>query len=105
MNTICNVINKQNLVDSFLMLRTIDNETANLILECLKSKSKNQTEIMIEIFKVNKYISQSFLSNKLSELQSWDLIKAKRDGKNIYYSVNVKKFERIVNAINKFNAA
>lgn len=50
----------------------------------------------------NLKLEQSITSQHLRILRTADLVKAERDGKFIYYSVNYKKIGRIVNSVDNF---
>jgi DNA-binding transcriptional ArsR family regulator len=64
------------------MFRGFADSTRLAILECLRDKEKTVTEIVKETGQ-----SQSNVSNHLSCLLECGLVKNRRDGKNIYYSI------------------
>lgn len=73
------------------MFRGFADQTRLAILECLREGEKTVTEIVKETKQ-----SQSNISNHLSCLLECGLVKNRRDGKNIYYSIRNEKVKALL---------
>lgn len=73
------------------MFRGFADPTRLAILECLRDKEKTVTEIAKETEQ-----SQSNISNHLSCMLECGLVKNRRDGKNIYYSIRNDKVRALL---------
>lgn len=73
------------------MFRGFADPTRLAILECLRVGEKTVTEIVKEIRQ-----SQSNVSNHLSCLLECGLVKNRRDGKNIHYSIRNEKVKALL---------
>lgn len=86
------------------MLRMLQTQLARMILKIIHAEGEcNVTSIIIQ---VNRYCltwkEQSVISQCLSKLRSYGIVKARRQGREVYYSVNVSRIEQIRNAIEQF---
>lgn len=79
------------------VLAVLANKTRLKILKCLKGKEKSVTEL-VNICN----LSQSALSQHLMKLRSVGLVKDKKEGRIIYYSLSDKKVARVSEAILNF---
>lgn len=71
--------------------RGFADSTRLAILECLRDREKTVTEIAQEIGQ-----SQSNVSNHLSCLLECGLLKNRREGKNIHYSIRNEKVKELL---------
>ena len=73
------------------LFRGLGDSTRLSILECLREGEKTNSQIVHETRQ-----SQSNISNHLSCLLDCGLVKNRRDGKNIFYSLRNKKVSKIL---------
>lgn len=76
-------INENTLYDVAELFKNFSDSTRIRILHCLIEKERNVTEIS-ELLNIN----QSAISHQLRILKNSKLIKNRRDGKSIYYSLD-----------------
>lgn len=76
-------INENILYDVAELFKNFSDSTRIRILHCLIEKERNVTEIS-ELLNIN----QSAISHQLRILKNAKLIKNRRDGKSIYYSLD-----------------
>ncbi len=85
------MLEKEKLKLKAKFFRGLADPTRLAILECLRNGEKTVTEIVQETGQ-----SQSNISNHLSCLLECGLLKNRRDGKNIYYSIRNAKVEKLL---------
>ncbi len=85
------MLEKEKLKLKAKFFRGFADPTRLAILECLRNGEKTVTEIVQETGQ-----SQSNVSNHLSCLLECGLLKNRRDGKNIYYSIRNAKVEKLL---------
>ena len=73
------------------LFRGLGDSTRLSILECLREGEKSNSQIVIETGQ-----SQSNVSNHLSCLLDCGLVKNRRQGKNIFYSLGDKKVSKLL---------
>ena len=73
------------------MFRGLGDSTRLSILELLREGEKSTSQIVTETGQ-----SQPNISNHLACLLDCGLVKNRRDGKNIFYSINNKKIEKLL---------
>ena len=76
-------INENTLYDVAELFKNFSDSTRIRILHCLIEKERNVTEIS-ELLNIN----QSAISHQLRILKTNNLVKKRRDGKTIYYSLD-----------------
>lgn len=86
------IINENTLIDTAELFKVFGDSTRIRILYSLFNKEKNVTEICQEL-----QMNQSAISHQLKILKSNKLIKNRRDGKIIYYSLNDDHVYNIIN--------
>ncbi len=85
------MLEKEKLKLKAKLFRGFADSTRLAILESLRNGEKTVTEIVQETGQ-----SQSNVSNHLSCLLECGLLKNRRDGKNIYYSIRNAKVEKLL---------
>ncbi len=85
------MLEKEKLKLKAKFFRGFADSTRLAILECLRNGEKTVTEIVYETGQ-----SQSNVSNHLGCLLECGLLKNRRDGKNIYYSIRNAKVEKLL---------
>ena len=75
----------------------VSDPTRRQILKLLKKKDMSVTDIM-----KNFSITMPSLSHHLTILKNANLVTSRRDGQQIFYSLNLSVFEEFLNAIYKF---
>ncbi len=85
------MLEKEKLKLKAKFFRGFADPTRLAILECLRNGDKTVTEIVQEIGQ-----SQPNVSNHLSCLLECGLLKNRRDGKNIYYSIRNAKVKELL---------
>ncbi|MFA5076506.1 MAG: autorepressor SdpR family transcription factor [Patescibacteria group bacterium] len=75
----------------------LSDETRRKILEMLRKKDLTPTEIGEKFA-----ITAPSLSYHLNALKEADLVSSRREGQNIYYSLNLSVFEELVDLFYKF---
>ncbi len=85
------MLEKEKLKLKAKFFRGLADSTRLAILECLRNGEKTVTEIVQETGH-----SQSNISNHLSCLLECGLLKNRRDGKNIYYSIRNAKVKKLL---------
>lgn len=73
------------------LFRGLGDSTRLSILECLRGGEKTTSQIVTETSQ-----SQSNISNHLSCLLDCGLVKNRRQGKNIFYSIGDKKVSKLL---------
>lgn len=86
------IINENTLIDTAELFKVFGDSTRIRILYSLFNREKNVTEICQEL-----QMNQSAISHQLKILKSNKLIKNRRDGKIIYYSLNDDHVYNIIN--------
>ena len=76
--------------------KSISNPKRQEILEALREKEKTVNELIEKTG-----ISQSNLSQNLAILRSKGIVRARRDGTNIYYSISNKKIIRVYDLVSQ----
>ena len=87
--------NKINSVNEFLKIIADTNRLKILVF------LKDKPQCVCKIFPMLK-ISQKLASHHLSQLKGLDLVKQKRIGNFIHYSVNKKVIKKYLKLLNKF---
>ena len=95
------LVNNKNLDGASSVMRAL---THPIRLKLIGFIDQNKRINVNKIYKALK-MEQSVASQHLRILRDEKLVKAERNGKFIFYTVNYPKLEAIVNAINKFLAA
>ncbi len=85
------ILEKEKLKIKAKLFRGFADPTRLAILECLRDGEKTVTEIAQETGQ-----SQSNISNHLSCLLECSLLKNRRDGKNIHYSIRNAKVKELL---------
>jgi DNA-binding transcriptional ArsR family regulator len=85
------MLEKEKLKLKAKFFRGFADPTRLAILECLRNGEKKVTEIVQETGE-----SQSNVSNHLSCLLECSLLKNRRDGKNIHYSIRNEKVKKLL---------
>ena len=78
------------------IIRLLDNELNWKMLCLIAHKDLNVTELISATKK-----DQSAVSFYLSKLRKAGIVETRRDGKNVYYSINEKVFNQLSNSINE----
>jgi DNA-binding transcriptional ArsR family regulator len=94
------LINNKNLEDASSLMRAL---THPIRLKLISFIDQNKRINVNKIYKALK-MEQSVASQHLRILRDEKLVKAERNGKFIFYTVNYPKVEAVVDAINKFLA-
>lgn len=87
----------QNLPQAKLTIQVLTNKNCKAILELLKGKELDVQSIEKKLKK-----TQSETSQQLAKLRSIGIVKTKRVGKSIFYSLDLERKEYFNNLINKF---
>ncbi len=82
--------------ENIRLFKALGEETKHAILKSLLNEELCACEIPNKIHK-----TQSNTSMHLSKLAEWDLIKSRRDGKMILYSLKDTRIKKIFNLIDK----
>jgi DNA-binding transcriptional ArsR family regulator len=91
-------VNKIALAKTIKVLRAVKHPLRQEMMNTIEeSKSINVTEL-ISKFK----LQQSVVSQQLAILRNAGVVKAKRDGKQVFYSLNTFKIEHINDLLNQF---
>lgn len=77
------------------IIRLLDNELNWKMLSLIAHKEANVTELIVATKK-----DQSAVSFYLGKLRKAGIVETRRDGKNVYYSINEKVFTQLSNYIN-----
>lgn len=89
-------INYADLRNGLLAIRAINHPIRqDLIRIILEGKTISVTTLFIQL-----RLEQSVVSQHLAILRRVNILKTKRDGKNIYYSVNIEEIKRIIGYAN-----
>jgi DNA-binding transcriptional ArsR family regulator len=83
---------KETLKKASNVIRALNHKMRQEIIEMLKEKEMKVTDIYVAL-----RIEQSVASQQLSILRKEGILITKRDGKNIYYSVNNERISNIMN--------
>ena len=78
------------------IIRLLDNELNWKMLSLIAHKEANVTELIAATKK-----DQSAVSFYLGKLRKAGIVETRRDGKNVYYSINEKVFNQLSNSINE----
>jgi DNA-binding transcriptional ArsR family regulator len=82
-----------------LIVRSVNHKLRQHIIKLLEAKEKmTVTEIYVKL-----RVEQSVASQHLAILRRSGFVDTVRDGKNIYYSVNLKKIEALMQSIELVN--
>lgn len=92
-------INKSNIKLAQAKLRSFDNYKRQQILEILSKKG----EMTVTDLFIKMRLEQSIVSQSLSIMRNSKIVSTRRDGLNIYYSLNIDEIEKINKAIKKFS--
>ena len=87
-------IQSQRLSLKAKLFRSLGDSTRLSILECLREGEKSTSQIVEETSQ-----SQSNVSNHLSCLLDCGLVKNRRQGKNIFYSLTDKKVSKLLEEV------
>lgn len=90
--------NLDNVKKSAQVIRAINNPLRFQIINLLADKELNVTEIHTRL-----KIEQEVASQQLHILKQFSVLVARRDGKYIYYSVNMVKLNAILDIVEKLN--
>lgn len=91
-------INPGKIKTATKLLKLLNKPKTKMIIDLLAEKGKAcMTEVMIRL-----RCEQSVASQWLSYMESADLLTSERKGKNIYYSINMDRIERINTAVRNF---
>ena len=86
------IIDEDTLYDAAELFKVFGDSTRIRILHCLLNKEKSVTEIS-ELLNMN----QSAISHQLRILKNSKLVKNRRDGKTIFYSLDDDHVYNIIN--------
>ena len=87
-----NIIDEDTLYDAAELFKVFGDSTRIRILHCLLNNEKSVTEIS-ELLNMN----QSAISHQLRILKNSKLVKNRRDGKTIFYSLDDDHVYNIIN--------
>lgn len=87
-----NKVDENVLIDTAELFKVFGDSTRIRILHCLFEKERNVTEIS-----ENLNMNQSAISHQLQILKNSKLIKNRRSGKTIFYSLNDDHVYNIIN--------
>jgi len=76
------------------IIRLLDNELNWKMLSLIAQKEANVTELIVATKK-----DQSAVSFYLGKLRKAGIVETRRDGKNVYYSINEKVFTHYINGL------
>ena len=79
------------------VINAFSNSVRLKLLCCLEKDSKNVHELI-----ANCGLAQSAVSQHLKKLKKAGLVKTRRDGKYIYYSLSTKKTAKVANILTDF---
>jgi DNA-binding transcriptional ArsR family regulator len=91
-------VNKIALTKSLKVLRAIKHPLRQQILNKIESEGSINVTQLIASFD----LVQSVVSQQLAILRNAELVIAKRDGKQVFYSINLERIELINNLISQF---
>jgi DNA-binding transcriptional ArsR family regulator len=91
-------VNKIALTKSLKVLRAIKHPLRQQIINKIESEGSINVTQLIASFD----LVQSVVSQQLAILRNAELVIAKRDGKQVFYSINLERIELINNLISQF---
>jgi DNA-binding transcriptional ArsR family regulator len=91
-------VNKIALTKSLKVLRAIKHPLRQQIINKIESEGSINVTQLIASFD----LVQSVVSQQLAILRNAEVVIAKRDGKQVFYSINLERIELINNLISQF---
>lgn len=91
--------NTENIEKAAALLRAVSHHLRLQIIKMINEKKEVNVNVIYKTLK----IEQSITSQYLKILRSVDVVRTRRDGKKIYYSLNYKKLTAMQRGIDLFD--